>query len=64
MCKSKPSIDSATGAVPKRDGGYRLKRDCGLPKVGALDDYAAEMDKYSYETADQAVSLLKNQGIT
>ncbi len=64
MCNSKPSIDMASVAVPKSDGDYMLIRYCSLPKDGALDDYAAEMDKYSYETADQAVSLLKNQGIT
>ncbi len=59
MCNSKPNIVSAIGAVPKSDGGYRLIHDCSLPKVGALNNYAPEMDKYSYETVDQAVSLLK-----
>ena len=58
-CETKPDIISALGAVPKSDGGYRLIHDLSLPAGESVNDYAPEMDKYSYESVDTAVSMLK-----
>ena len=59
VCDSKPLIVSAIGAVPKGDSGYRLIHDCSLPVDGSLNSHAPEMDKYSYESVDSAMSMLK-----
>ena len=54
-----PTIVRPIGAVPKSDGGYRLIHDCSLPKGACLNDFSPDFDKCSYESVDDAVSLIK-----
>jgi len=60
VCEIKPTIVSALGAVPKSDGGYRLIHDCSLPEQGSVNSYAPVLDKYSYESVDTAVAMLRH----
>ena len=59
ITERKPCIVSPLGAVPKSGGGYRLIHDCSMPVGSCLNDYAPEFQKYSYETVDTAISLIK-----
>ena len=55
----KPTIVSAIGAVPKGDSDIRIIHDCSLPAGRSLNSFAPEYEKYSYESLDSAVSLIK-----
>lgn len=55
----KPTIVSAIGVVPKGGGEYRLIHDCSLPEGDSLNSYSPEYEKYTYESVDSAVNLIK-----
>jgi hypothetical protein len=55
-----PIIISALGAVPKSTGGIRPIHDCSLPHEGGLNTYAPKFEHYSYQSVDDAVTLLKH----
>lgn len=57
----KPLIISPLGLVPKADGGHRLIHDCSLPRGDSVNDHAIEQEKQSYESVDDAVSLMSEQ---
>ena len=59
LCDFKPSFVSPIGAVPKGDGNYRLIHDCSLPRGQSLNSHSPQFDKYSYESLDMAVSMIK-----
>jgi hypothetical protein len=51
--------NQCTGAVPKSDGGIRPIHDCSLPPESDLNSYAPDFEHYSFQSVDDAVSLLK-----
>ena len=55
----KPAVISPLGAVPKSDGGYRLIHDCSVPAETGVNSQAPEFDKYTYESVDNAVAMIK-----
>jgi hypothetical protein len=59
VCDSKPLIVSPLGAIPKDNNAVRLIHDCSLPCGGAVNDYASDPDKYSFETMDNVAKLIK-----
>jgi hypothetical protein len=59
ISNEKPTIISALGSVPKSDGGLRLIHDCSLPVGKCVNSYTPTLDKYSYESIDNAVSFIK-----
>ena len=54
---SKPTIVSALGAIPKRDGGVRIIQDCSQPEGTSLNDYATK-DPCCYQTIEEALSMI------
>ena len=58
VCKDKPLIISPMGAIPKDDGTARIIHDCSLPSGGAVNDYASDPEKYSFETMDNVAKLI------
>ena len=55
----KPSIISATGAVPKPGTEeVRLIHDCSQPKGSAIKDYA-DTEHFKYQSIDDAIKLLQ-----
>lgn len=59
VTRDKPTIVSALGAVPKKDGSYRLIHDCSLPEQGGLNYHSPIFEHYSYQSVDDAIRLLK-----
>ena len=58
VVSDKPIIVSALGAIRKPNGKVRLIHDASRPVGGALNDYATDMDSCSFQTLDDAISLL------
>ena len=57
---SRPTIVSTFNAVPKPDSsGTCLIHDCSHSAAYAVNDYA-DVDKFKYETLDDAISLLSS----
>lgn len=52
--KNVPTIVSALGAIPKKQGGVRLIHDCSRPSGNAVNDRALR-DKFSYQTLQEAI---------
>ena len=57
-CKSPPTFVSSLGAIPKpNSSNVRLIHDCSQPPGSSLNDFAS-VEKLSFQTIDDAVSLL------
>ncbi len=55
-----PKLISALGAVEKPDSPneLRLIHDCSMPRGGALNDYAFDVEKLKYQTVQEAANLI------
>ena len=59
ISKSKPTIVSALGAIPKPDSpDVRLIHDCSRPQGRALNDYMSTRS-FKFQTLDDAIQLLR-----
>ena len=55
----KPIIVSAIGAVPKPESNeYRLIHDCSMPPGKGVNSFVPELDKFKFQTIDDAVKLI------
>ena len=64
VCRQKPKIVSAIGAVPTQVEGpmgntrstdFRVIHDCSLPKGKAVNDYVNSLDTFCYDSLDNVV---------
>ena len=57
--RSKPTIVSALGAVPKPDSDdLRLIHDCSMPPKRGVNSYI-DIDKQKFQTIDDAVKVIR-----
>lgn len=54
----KPTIVSAIGAVPKSGSEWRIIHDYSLPLHTGVNSFSPDFQHYSYESVDDAVSLM------
>ena len=57
LCDKQPSIVSALGAIPKKNGKVRLIHDCSRPSGSAVNDHAIR-DKFKYQTLQDAIDMV------
>jgi len=55
--ETQPSIVSALGALPKKNGKIRLIHDCSRPSGAAANDFAIR-DKFKYTTLQDAIKMI------
>ena len=59
ISKDKPTIVSALGAIPKKDGSkVRLIHDCSRPLSKSVNDYA-EYQPFTYQSLQDAIDLIE-----
>ena len=56
---TKPQIISSLGAIPKTKDKVRLIHDASQPEIGSLNSYAELDEKASYESVQDAASMLE-----
>ena len=62
--ENKPTIVSAIGAIPKPDTSkIRPIHDCSQPEGKGINTYAS-VDKFSFQSIEDAIKLLGPEGIT
>ena len=56
---SKPATVSALGAVPQKDGSYRIIHGCSLPELSGVNYHAPTFEHYAYESVDDAIEKIR-----
>ena len=57
IVNNQPSIVSALGAIPKKNGDVRLIHDCSRPVGNAVNEFALR-NRFKYQTLQDAIEMV------